>query len=150
MLVGKVTGAISSVKDKIKEGKTQEEKEAAMKMESEYEEKIKDAKDQIITGNERLYGALSYAWLLVLIPLLFKKDSLFVQFHAKQGIIVFAITYLFQFFIGNLLAIIVGGFIKFVISIVILPVLFFLAFNAYSGKWMKIPVIFNLSKKINL
>lgn len=42
-----------------------------------------------ITDNEKLWSAFSYLWLAVFIPLLFKRDSEFVNFHARQGLVVF-------------------------------------------------------------
>jgi len=36
-----------------------------------------------------VYAALSYLWILALVPLLFKRDREFVQFHAKQGFLLF-------------------------------------------------------------
>ena len=38
-----------------------------------------------------LFGVLSYLPILVLIPLLIKKDDDFVHFHAKQGLIMLVI-----------------------------------------------------------
>lgn len=40
----------------------------------------------------KLLAALSYLWILCLIPLYLKKDSAFVQFHAKQGFFLFLIS----------------------------------------------------------
>ncbi len=42
-----------------------------------------------ISGGERALGILSYFPLLWLIPLKARKDSLFVQFHARQGMVLF-------------------------------------------------------------
>ncbi len=39
----------------------------------------------------RTIAALSYIWVLCLIPLLMKRDDAEVQFHAKQGLILFLI-----------------------------------------------------------
>ncbi len=42
-----------------------------------------------ISGGERALGILSYFPLLWIIPLKARKDSLFVQFHARQGMVLF-------------------------------------------------------------
>lgn len=42
-----------------------------------------------ISGGERALAVLSYLPILWLIPLKAKKDSLFVQFHARQGMVLF-------------------------------------------------------------
>ncbi|MBI5466135.1 MAG: hypothetical protein HY974_02520 [Candidatus Kerfeldbacteria bacterium] len=43
-----------------------------------------------ITQDDKVYAALSYLWALALVPLLFKRDRAFVQFHAHQGFLLFA------------------------------------------------------------
>jgi len=40
-------------------------------------------------------AAISYVWALGLFVFLWKKDSPFVRFHAKQGIVLFILTILF-------------------------------------------------------
>lgn len=42
-----------------------------------------------ISGQERALAILSYLPLLWIIPLKGKRDSLFVQFHARQGMVLF-------------------------------------------------------------
>ncbi len=50
---------------------------------------------------ERYTAALSYVWILCLYPLMFKKHSAFIQFHAKQGLALFfieVVSFIFLFF----------------------------------------------------
>jgi uncharacterized membrane protein len=42
--------------------------------------------------SNKLMAALSYIWALSLVMLLLKKDSPFVQFHARQGFVLFVIS----------------------------------------------------------
>ena len=42
------------------------------------------------SGDRTLMIALSYLWILALIPLLTKKDDREVQWHAKNGLVIFA------------------------------------------------------------
>lgn len=42
-----------------------------------------------ITGAERLFGVLGYLAILFIIPVKVKRDSMFVQFHARQGGVLF-------------------------------------------------------------
>ena len=87
----------------------------------------------------KLLAAISYLWIVSIIMLLMKKDSKFVQFHAKQGLILFIVSVILMFIpvlgwwldIIILIAVIVG-FIK-----------------AISGEYYKIPVVYSLSSKIN-
>ncbi len=48
--------------------------------------------------SNRFVSSLSYIWILCLVPLFLKRKSHFAQFHAKQGLLLFAIE-------------IIGGFI---------------------------------------
>lgn len=62
-------------------------------------------------SNDTLMGVLSYLGILFLIPLLAAKDSDFAQFHAKQGLNLFAlevVLYVVQFLLGMML--LAGGF----------------------------------------
>lgn len=43
------------------------------------------------TGEQIVFGILAYLGILVLIPLLVKKDDDFVHFHAKQGLVMLII-----------------------------------------------------------
>jgi fumarate reductase subunit D len=40
-----------------------------------------------ISKNERMFAALSYVWVLCLIPVFFGKKRPFVEFHARQGLV---------------------------------------------------------------
>ena len=61
--------------------------------------------DSDIQANKTV-AALSYLWILFLVPLLLKRDSKFAQFHAKQGLVLFIIEFLVWIpFIGWLLMI---------------------------------------------
>ncbi len=98
--------------------------------------------------DEKIIAALSYLWILVLIPLLAKKDSEYCQFHAKQGLVLFVASF----------AIMVLGMIPFLGWFIVLP-LGWLAItifsvlgiiNALQGKKWEIPYIGKYAKKINL
>jgi len=99
---------------------------------------IKTGADPDIEAN-KVVAALSYIWILFLIPMLLKKDSKFCQFHAKQGLILFLFSFVTWFpIIGWLvgLAIIivsVAGIVK-----------------TLAGEQWEIPFVYDLSKKINL
>lgn len=79
-------------------------------------------------------AALSYIWILFLIPLLTKKNSDFAKYHAKQGLVLFIFTTVVGFImwipiIGWLLGI--ASFILFIIGLV----------NALGGKKEPLPLI---------
>jgi len=102
------------------------------------EEKIKITPDPDIEKNKTV-AALSYVWILFLIPLLGKKHSKFCQFHAKQGLILFLLSFVSWFpLIGWLIG----------LAIIIISVMGIL--KCLEGAWWKVPYIYDLSKKINL
>lgn len=99
-----------------------------------------DAKD--VEENKGL-AALSYIFILFLIPLLTKKDSKFCQAHAKQGLVMCIVDVVASFLvvipvIGWLLSLLV-----FVVSIIAL-------INALQGKYWPIPVVDGWTKYFNI
>ena len=101
-----------------------------------------DQKDPDIEANKTI-AALSYVWILCLVPLLGKRDSKFAQFHAKQGLVLFIIEIIaglifwFPLF-GQLL----------MLAIAVVAVMGII--KALNGEWWEIPYIYEWSKKINL
>lgn len=88
-------------------------------------------------------AVLSYVWILCLVPLLGKRDSEFAQFHAKQGLVLFAAEIIASLFVwfpifGQL--IMIGLLVVSVIGIV----------KTLNGERWEIPVIYDWSKKIKL
>jgi len=99
------------------------------------EEKPKMGESQ----ENKLLAAISYLWIISIIMLVVKKDSKFVQFHAKQGFVIFIASIIFWFipilgWLLNLLIIVVVvlGFIK-----------------ALSGEYWRIPGVHGIAQKIN-
>jgi len=52
------------------------------------EKNINNKKD---IEENKVAAALSYVWILCLVPLFLKKNSKFCQFHAKQGLLLFIV-----------------------------------------------------------
>ena len=44
--------------------------------------------------DDKIFAALSYLWILALVPLFLKRDRPFVQFHAKQGFVLFVAEFI--------------------------------------------------------
>ncbi len=88
-------------------------------------------------------AALSYVWILFLLPLLLKKRSKFAQFHAKQGLVLFIIEIAAGLFVWIP---ILGQ----ILSLALLVVSVVGIVKTLNGEWWKIPYIYNWSKKINL
>jgi uncharacterized membrane protein len=111
-----------------KEGK--EEKKEAPKKEEEIEE--------VTTLHERTIAALSYVGFLAIVPFYLKKDSKFCRFHGKQGLLIAMI-----FFFAKLLLVLdllmdIALILQFVIFV-------YMGFSALSGRWRKLPWIYNKS-----
>lgn len=89
-----------------------------------------DAKERDAKENRDI-AAISYVWALGVFVFLWKKDSPFVRFHAKQGIVLFILTLLFWYvpYVGRF----------FELLILALCVLGF--FNAAQGQWKELPLI---------
>ena len=112
-------------------------------MTKETREKKTLDKDKDIEEN-KIIAALSYVWILCLVPLLLKRDSKFAQFHAKQGLVLFIIEVFASFFLMWLP--VVGQLVA--LALLIISVVSFV--KALSGEWWKIPYLYEWSKKINL
>ncbi|MFA5359593.1 MAG: hypothetical protein WC349_01375 [Patescibacteria group bacterium] len=103
------------------------------------EEKMtKTSLDPDIEKNKTV-AALSYFWILFLIPLLGKKHSKFCQFHAKQGLILFIISFVAWIPV-----------IGWLVGLAILVIAILGILKTLEGTWWKIPYIYDYSKKINL
>jgi len=97
-------------------------------------------------GDDNLMAALSYVWIISIVMLVTKKDSDFIQFHAKQGLVLFVVSVIwwiisiplfFLWFISWLIYLVV--FIAAVIGFI----------KAYSGERYSLPVVGDIAKKIN-
>jgi uncharacterized membrane protein len=109
----------------------------------------------------KIMAVLSYIGILVLIPLLAKKDSPYAQFHAKQGLVLLicgvalgvistvagfiAVIPVIGWIIGLLvgLAIFVAGIGLMVIGIMGI-------INSATGKMKELPIIGQYASKINI
>lgn len=90
-------------------------------------------------GANKSLAALSYIWILSVVLLLVKKDSQYVQFHAKQGTVLFAISV----FIGLIQPL-------WPLNIVIVAIAIVGLIRAYRGQAWEIPFVKDLASKINI
>ncbi len=90
----------------------------------------------------RFMAALSYVWILCLIPLLLRRQSKFAQFHAKQGLILFIF--------GIIVSWLQPGLIH---DILLAVAVIFSAIGfvkTYNREWWQAPLVYNISQKIKL
>jgi len=95
----------------------------------------------------KILAAISYLGILCLIPILLKKDSKFVMFHAKQGLVLFIAEVAISFI--NIIPIL-GQMIWLVAALIFIVVSVMGIIKAYQGVWWKIPIVSEYAKKIKL
>lgn len=112
---------------------------AVEKLAGEIKHQLEDTSKK---GVERKEAALSYMFILCFIPLLANRESEYVQFHAKQGFVLFVLDVLIGlvswFPVFGQLAVLVLFFTS-VIGII----------KALNGKYWEIPFVYEWSKKIS-
>jgi uncharacterized membrane protein len=92
------------------------------------------------TSDSNLMAALSYLWLLSVVMLLVKKEDAFVQFHAKQGLVLFIASVVLW------VIPIIGWLLN--IAVFIAVILGFI--KALQGEKYEMPLVSDIAKKINL
>lgn len=88
--------------------------------------------------SNKLMAAISYIWILFLVPLLAAKDDAFARFHANQGLLLFLASIALGIisiipFIGPIISAI-GGIVTFVFMILGI-------INALKGEMKPLPFI---------
>lgn len=94
-----------------------------------------------------MIAALSYIGVISVVVLFAKKDSEFAQFHAKQGVVLFAgeiILYALFMILGFLF------FVWWLVSLVFLVASIMGFIKAHGGERYNLPVIGDIASKINL
>lgn len=114
-----------------------EENEKAQAESAQNEQKNETNKEKDIRDN-KLWALLSYLGVLVIIPLIMKNDSEFVQFHVKQGLILLAGWIIAWLPFGQII-----GLIAFIFSVLGI-------INVLSGKQEKLPIVGELAEKIKI
>lgn len=90
------------------------------------------------TTDRNLMAALSYVWIISLIMLVTKRGDAFVQFHAKQALVLFVIS------LFGVIPII--GWILWPLTLLGMVIGFI---HAWQGKEYQIPFVYGWSKKVN-
>ncbi len=111
------------------------------------EKQEKKSEDKSKVEDEKIMAALSYIWILFLVPLILKKDNKFCMFHVKQGIILF----IFEIIVYALGMIpVLGWFIFAPLGTIIALILAVLGVvNALQGREWKMPYLHRFVEKLN-
>ncbi len=105
------------------------------------EEKKEEVIEEMTTLHERTIATLSYIGFFAIVPFYLKKDSKFCRFHGKQGMLVAIIFFSLSLFK-------VLGLIMDLVLILQFVIFLWMGFSALSGKWKKLPFIYDASCKL--
>ncbi len=96
---------------------------------------------------DKTMATLSYLGFLCLVPLLMKKDNVYVQFHAKQGLIIL-IVWIVACFVNviPILGQMVWSFVTAVLGVVSIIAIV----KVWKNENWKIPYIYEYSKKVKI
>jgi uncharacterized membrane protein len=103
---------------------------------------LTETKGKSSTGmDENVAGLLTYVFGLVtgILFLIIEKESKFVRFHAFQSILISAVYIILNMVLGFIP--IIGWLISLLLSPVFFILWLVLLYQAYQGKWFKLPVI---------
>jgi uncharacterized membrane protein len=103
---------------------------------------LAETKGKSSTGmDENVVGLLTYVFGLVtgILFLIIEKESKFVRFHAFQSILISAVYIILNMVLGFIP--IIGWLISLLLSPVFFILWLVLLYQAYQGKWFKLPVI---------
>ncbi|MBM3251778.1 MAG: hypothetical protein FJZ11_03245 [Candidatus Omnitrophica bacterium] len=95
----------------------------------------------------KIFALMAYLFALCIIPLIFKKENKFALFHAKQGLVIF---------LGEVTIFVVSmvpgfGYIILDLGKLVFGLLSLLGMiQSISGKYTKIPIIFDIAEKISI
>ncbi|MBP9748827.1 hypothetical protein KBD18_01350 [Patescibacteria group bacterium] len=101
--------------------------------------------DESDAHKNRIFAALSYLWILCLIPLYLRKQSPFAQQHGKQGFVLFVLSLAF-WVLGWLL--LVGWIFWLLVPIVIGLASIVGLVQAIRGKEWNLPLLGSFAKKL--
>lgn len=96
----------------------------------------------------RLVAALSWIWVLSVIILLTKKDSPYVQHHARQGFVLFVASILVWIVLGVLGPL--AWFLRQLLNLAVFVIIVVGFTQAIRGQWWKLPVLGQFGPKIRL
>ncbi len=98
-------------------------------------------------AENKLIAALSYLWILFLIPMLLKKESAFASWHAKQGLVLF----IFEIIVSVIgIVPILGWLVSFVGMIFAVIVSLLGIVKAVGGQGYEVPWIGQYAKEFKI
>ena len=99
------------------------------------------------TGEQMLFGVLAYLGILVLIPLLLKKDDDFIHWHAKQGLVLliaYVVVWVFT------MIPVIGWILGPIISLVLFVFAIIAIIQVLMGNQWQLPLLGKYADKFNV
>lgn len=123
------------------------DKQTIFKEEDKNELQEKAEKTTSTGLDENLAAALAYPLGVItgLLFLVLEKDNRFVKFHAIQSIFVSLALFILSMVVGAIP--VIGWIISIFSTPIIIIFLVILAFKAYKGEWVKVPVVGEIAEK---
>jgi uncharacterized membrane protein len=120
---------------------------------------VSHSTDQI-DFEEKAFAALSYVWIMFLVPLILKRDSKFIVFHVKQGLILFIaeiLAWIVLWVLGEIVSAVapISGFALIQLLDKIVFLFFFIVsliaiYQTFRKKEWKMPWLYNFAKLIRM
>jgi len=92
--------------------------------------------DKTLTQDQKVWGAISYLWVLSLVALAARKNDSYVLFHANQGVLLFVIS-----FVGFIP--VLGWLINLLVAVVAIIAII----KAYEGEKWQLPLLAGPAKQ---
>ena len=92
--------------------------------------------------NNKVFAALAYLGVLVLVPILAAKDSKYAMYHANQGLILFIAQIVLSVIVSIIISISsILGFISGIFNLIVLVVQIIGLVNAIQGRAKELPIV---------
>lgn len=99
-------------------------------------------------GENRLVAALGWLWALSVVILLVRKDSPFVQFHARQGFLLFVVSAFLWFVLGVLFGSAAWG-LQWLLQLLVFVIIVVGFVQALRGRRWEMPLLGKHAAKIH-
>lgn len=100
-----------------------------------------------VNHEQILFGILAYLGILVLIPLLMKKDDTFIHHHSKQGLVLLIAWIAVGIFT---MVPIIGWILGPIITLVLIIFWIMAIINVVTGKTSVLPIIGEFANKLKI
>lgn len=114
----------------------------------EQQERLQSTNPDSIREQDKIHLVLSYLGCLCLIPYLTVKDSPFVTWHAKQGLVLFGLEVVVTLVLGIVLSFIGGTCLASLLDLGLLGVSLIAIVRALKGERWRLPVVADLADKL--